>query len=55
MFDESGFVVYSDLCRNQAGDSLNMELFDRIVQIEKDKDYGFNQQMHEIMERPVFK
>ena len=47
--------IFSDLCRNQAGDSLNMELFDRIVQIEKDKDYGFNQQMHEIMERPVFK
>ena len=40
--------IFSDLCRNQAGDSLNMELFDRIVQIEKDKDYGFNQQMHEI-------
>eukprot|EP01083_Nonionella_stella_P295621 1004664_1 len=40
--------IFSDLCTNQAGDALNMQLFDRIVQIEKDKDYGFNQQMHEV-------
>lgn len=40
--------ILSDFCRSQAGNSLNMEVFERIVQIEKDKDYGLNTAVNEI-------
>ncbi|ETO12935.1 hypothetical protein RFI_24441 [Reticulomyxa filosa] len=40
--------IFADLLRNEGGDLLNMELFEKIVQLEKDKDSVLSRQMDEI-------